>query len=938
MALNIENSGQTKKINNINRNSGSLVNVSRNTDAIFVYQNGVPFDKFVTTPIISDDTKSLLHNMTEYTGIKEYSPILIKDNNIAIKRSRESLIDLIKYYEGDRRYFYEAYTTPYKDIGGHNTVGFGEISNIGNRTQEEAYAKLCKNLKTGSDELRKYLNQKCGKGTYDNLPESIKEGLLDLWINKGLPGVKDKGNVLTNALKNKDYSEAIINMEYVYYLDKTSKKRVETEGLYKRSLSRMLLASRDLSPSQKASAMTKIKKFYNLALDKYKNNGTDFSELEDIMNNEAKNVVSAQTYYELKADSAFKGRGTFSFIESAFKTLKNKNWNEAEIKQKKSEFKEEFMKLNNNPQSIIIGNTYKIPILSGTENSTKISNKKLGIDSTEILSESVDTTLNENANINTNDNSIKESSSWLKSIFTSVVGASIGGYAGYKKAGRKGAIIGAAAGIVALSSVTKLIKSIFNSTEPSEIEPKTAFQMMLRDKNTTVKKDGNFNIVTTNYKVSKGDNLYRISKKYNISIKTLINDNNIQDENVIYEGQELKITKLGYEVNKNERINDIAKKFGISEEILRDINSLEEGEEPKESEIIEVPGFIHYVSQGENLYKISKEVGVSIEKLKEINGLSSNTIHPYDWKTGKGDMIKIIFDNSDFDVPESMRKEVVDEETKTKTTLTNVSNKYKKDFEREDILPEVRTLLSEVRRVNNRVAATRKVFTAENLGVKIRTEKLKGKTIIINAGHGYKESGVDRGTPASCDMNDEWLVNANNAIRLTKELCANGAKVIYLQGKRDLITDEINKSHNKADMFISVHANSANPDVKDRTMFFYREKDVSGSPKKNSIKLANIAENNFDVWIPAHEIIKQSKNPKLDERFFLNNKQDYAQISTNDDRTGVLKAPLNNQHIPGIIWEVGFMTSKKGQERLNDQRLMTKYAQLMSKSVIEYFN
>ena len=44
----------------------------------------------------------------------------------------------------------------------------------------------------------------------------------------------------------------------------------------------------------------------------------------------------------------------------------------------------------------------------------------------------------------------------------------------------------------------------------------------------------------TYYKVKKGDTLFSISKKYNISIKDLVKNNYIKD-NTIYLGQELKV-------------------------------------------------------------------------------------------------------------------------------------------------------------------------------------------------------------------------------------------------------------------------------------------------------------------------------------------------------------------------------------------------------------
>ena len=52
------------------------------------------------------------------------------------------------------------------------------------------------------------------------------------------------------------------------------------------------------------------------------------------------------------------------------------------------------------------------------------------------------------------------------------------------------------------------------------------------------KKDNSKNI--TYYKVKKGDTLYSISKKYDVSLKELVKNNKLKN-NTIYLGQKLKI-------------------------------------------------------------------------------------------------------------------------------------------------------------------------------------------------------------------------------------------------------------------------------------------------------------------------------------------------------------------------------------------------------------
>lgn len=60
-----------------------------------------------------------------------------------------------------------------------------------------------------------------------------------------------------------------------------------------------------------------------------------------------------------------------------------------------------------------------------------------------------------------------------------------------------------------------------------------------------IKLDEN-NTYFTYYTIEKGDNLYEISKKYNINPKLLAAINGIKDNEYIYPGQELIIPKSGY--------------------------------------------------------------------------------------------------------------------------------------------------------------------------------------------------------------------------------------------------------------------------------------------------------------------------------------------------------------------------------------------------------
>ena len=80
------------------------------------------------------------------------------------------------------------------------------------------------------------------------------------------------------------------------------------------------------------------------------------------------------------------------------------------------------------------------------------------------------------------------------------------------------------------------------------------------------------------YIVKKGDTLYSIAKKYNISVDELKNNNNLNND-LLYIGQELLITKPieeyeTYIVKKGDTLYSIARKYNVPISLLADINNL----------------------------------------------------------------------------------------------------------------------------------------------------------------------------------------------------------------------------------------------------------------------------------------------------------------------------------------------------------------------------
>ncbi len=801
------------------------------------------------------DLKALLQNSTEQMGISSYSFSKLKDDNTAIAKSQKHLFDLMKYYEGDRYYYYEAITTPYKDKYGNNTCGFGELTDKP-MTSQKAYETMCNKLATASSEVKNVLNKKIGKGTYEALPNSIKEALIDLCYNKGLSKISTN-SALLSAIKSKDYSGVIKSGVYVYS-GRSDAEKVEDAGLWRRSLNRAILAMRDLEGNELQQAKQEIENIYKKALACHKSNKISTLELEKIYEQYKYGKISSRPInaesYKIKIDESFKGKGLLSVAQSAYKAL-------GETDTTFEKFYAELKRINNNPEAIRIGQELKIPYVKANQAMPKVEN---------FVANKIE--------------SNPEEKTEESGFFTKIWG-------GIKKV---------------LNTIGNFVKNIFcgNEKGADASDANTPFKKML--KTAAIKQEGEFQIVSQEYNIKKGDTLWSLSRKFGTSEEIICNDNEIEDKHVIKAGQNIQIQKLGYKVKKEDNLAKIAEKFGLNKEIIMDLNNIESEESIKTDEILEIPGFVYKVRQGDTLTKIAQNVGVELDSLIKINGLSDGKIYPEQ-------KIFIVYNNSDYAVSKDKKKVVVDETTNTKTEIIDMSNNAKL---------AKRPLLQQKQRVNGQVIATHKVFEPQKSG------KLSGKTIIINAGHGYSQAGIDSGAIGSDNVDDEWLVNYDNAMRLKDRLCAQGAKVIFLQGHVNIITKELQKKKYKADMFISVHVNSHTKPTQDRTQIY----SYIGSRciSTQSKKLASTMEKNFDNWIPKHEKIS-----KKDE-FVYDGKKDYAQ--TKEEDYAVLRDSEKYQNIPSVLWEVAFMVSPKGRERLANPTLMNNYSDIMVQSVLEYFN
>lgn len=149
-------------------------------------------------------------------------------------------------------------------------------------------------------------------------------------------------------------------------------------------------------------------------------------------------------------------------------------------------------------------------------------------------------------------------------------------------------------------------------------------------------------VTTIDYVVKKGDSLYSIAKRYNTTVKDITRLNNLTS-NSLTVGQLLIIaiddnatstptTYKDYVVKKGDSLYSIANKNNITVDELKKINNLTSNmlsigqvlklpTQDKEEEMA-----MYTVQKGDSLYSIAKKFGITVDEIKSLNNLTSNNL------------------------------------------------------------------------------------------------------------------------------------------------------------------------------------------------------------------------------------------------------------------------------------------------------------------------
>ena len=165
------------------------------------------------------------------------------------------------------------------------------------------------------------------------------------------------------------------------------------------------------------------------------------------------------------------------------------------------------------------------------------------------------------------------------------------------------------------------------------------------------------NTQTIYYTVQRGDTLSQIAQRYGTTVQEIASINNISNPNLIYPGQVFRILtnsttngsetrgtgSITYTVRRGDTLSQIAKAYGVTIAHLVEINGIQnpnliypgqkiritESNSTTLNETVQNTRYTYIVRKGDTLSQIAKVYGVSVSYLARTNKISNpNLIYP----------------------------------------------------------------------------------------------------------------------------------------------------------------------------------------------------------------------------------------------------------------------------------------------------------------------
>ena len=222
---------------------------------------------------------------------------------------------------------------------------------------------------------------------------------------------------------------------------------------------------------------------------------------------------------------------------------------------------------------------------------------------------------------------------------------------------------------------------------------------------------------------------------------------------------------------------------------------------------------------------------------------------------------------------------------------------------------------------------------------------LKFKKVVIDPGHG----GKDPGAIGKVGLKEKTIV-LDIAQRLRKDLAEKGIEVAMTREGDEFVPLEerarlANKS--KADLFISIHANSSRArSVHGFEVFYLRNLDDA---VRKDIQSATNYKEMFNQFSMKHDrpalekilldmlyIHKQYESKKL-AGYLTKNTTDTINSMDRGSKTAGFSV-LRNTLIPAVLIEVGFLSNKNEESLLATNSYRQEIADSLAKSIIQYAN